>query len=99
MRNFTAKTRFASLVMMVLVSACSPGKAESAKVPSDDAKAAAAAGTASRSYSEPLERLGFYVFKEPIPLPDRTITSLDGKTESLSGLTGSVTLQIGKSGV
>lgn len=77
---------------MTLVSACSSGKAETAQpgARSETAKDASLAGAVSST--ETLQRFGFHVFKEPIPLPDRPFKSLSGESINLNSLTGSVTL-------
>ncbi len=86
----------ASIVLvMTVLSACFSGKAESAGATEASGASGAASATetsGARSPADTLRNLGFHVFDEPIPLPDRSFASLEGKTMKLAELAGSVTL-------
>lgn len=89
MRIPTASARVALLVLaLFVVSACSSEKARNANAQETKASSTPAASTPAAT----LERLGFHVFKEPVPLPDRPFVTLEGKATSLGSLAGSVTL-------
>ncbi len=92
--------KLALLVLaMAFVSSCFSGRAESPGSRTGGegqgaGKNGGETGTPAerQSPAETLRRLGFHVFDEPIPLPDRSFASLDGTPQRLGALSGSVTL-------
>lgn len=88
MKTIVYKQVYWVMALLVLfLSACTPSKAEAKEV--IDGK------TQSISISDPrkaLGELGFYVFPEPVSLPDFMVEALSGENLLSSSLTGTVTL-------
>ncbi len=81
-----------SLLLFILV-ACTPSKAKADELATtDNTQQTVTADTVTGSPAEQLAALGFYVFPEPIQLPEFNVPGLEGGMLSNTDFAGNVTL-------
>ncbi|PKL26101.1 MAG: TlpA family protein disulfide reductase [Spirochaetae bacterium HGW-Spirochaetae-3] len=93
-RAMTAATSLVILATAAFVSGCSNIKADIAKetVPADAGAIVETSTTDAPWYSERLEKMGFFVFPSPEPLPPFSVRTLSGADVGVGSLGGKVVL-------